>query len=115
MKGTKHMPEETRQYQRQTPKQRKPSKKHSKTVKHSKIQKILLRQTILSLSIFAIILGIKALDPNKTNRFSKYIQNAITQPMSTEKMHPVIKNIFKASKNAFTKEGTPNESSQNRT
>ena len=110
MKGTGiYMSEEFKEYRRRTPRQRKTSEKHKKESKRSILLKILLRQTVFSVAVFVLMFGIKTIDPHKSNKISTYIRNAFTQPVNTENMPPVLKNIFKSTKNVFTKEGLKNE------
>ena len=102
------MGEEHREYRRnRTPRQR------QSTAKQPRFLKKLLRQSAVSLAIFAAVFGLKTADPDNTLKITAVIENALTDEIDTSKIQNIIglfTNAFKTSEQ--TKEGTPNETPQ---
>ena len=81
-----------------------------KFTKRKRFLKILFRQTICSLTILSVLLGLNAFTPFKESKAMTFVRNIITEPMD---IHPIFKNIFDTPKNIFTKEGTQDETPEN--
>lgn len=99
------MAEEIKVYRRRS------SRHDKKNPKHKRFSKILIRQTICSLAILSILFGLKGFEPFKESKANAFVRNILTQPVQ---IHPVLKNIINAPKNAFTKEGSKIETPENR-